>query len=148
MPVLISVPGYRASRHDQYHIDRAVALRDLGNNVLSIDLQDNGGDTVEDGRLSMGFQEQQDVLGAFDYLLSRGFKPNQIGFVAEWMGAGTSLKEAGQNLQIKAVWEDSGFSRVDPVRGEQAALKGFPPLIVPGGLVWAYVIGGDRLWEV
>src|SRR5437868_417254 len=58
MPALISVHGYRVTRHDQYHIDRAVALRNLGYNVLSIDLQDNGGDTVEDGRLSMGFKEQ------------------------------------------------------------------------------------------
>src|SRR2546430_2006267 len=43
---LISVHGYRGSRRDDYHLKRAAYLRDLGYNVLSIDLSDNGGDTV------------------------------------------------------------------------------------------------------
>src|SRR5262249_29864452 len=86
--------------------------------------------------------------GAFDYLLMRGFEPNQIGLVSESMGAATSLMAAGQEPRIKAVWEDSGYSRVDTVLGEQAALKGFPPIVVSGGMIWGYVLGGDRIWDV
>src|SRR5262249_14240436 len=66
-PALISVHGHKGSRHDSYHLDRAVALRDLGYTVLSVDLKDNGGDTVDNGHLSMGYRERYDVLGGFDY---------------------------------------------------------------------------------
>src|SRR5262245_22472847 len=62
---LISVHGYGGDRRDDYHLKRAQILRDLGYNVLAVDLSDNGGDTVGDGRASMGFAERWDVLGAY-----------------------------------------------------------------------------------
>src|SRR5260221_10444846 len=81
-PALINVHGWRSSRHSKPDMDRAIALRELGYNVLSIDLQDNGGDTVEDGQLSMGYKEGYDVLGAFDYLLARGFTSEKNGIMS------------------------------------------------------------------
>src|SRR5947209_827921 len=56
--VLISVHGYGGDRRDDYHLKRAEYLRDLGYNVLAVDLSDNGGDTVGDGRASMGYAER------------------------------------------------------------------------------------------
>src|SRR5260221_14600804 len=94
-PALINLHGWPSSRHSKVDMDRAIALRALGYNVLSIDLQDNGGDTVEDGRLSMGYKERYDVLGAFDYLLTRGFATDKIGLVGVSLGGSTSLMAAG-----------------------------------------------------
>jgi dipeptidyl aminopeptidase/acylaminoacyl peptidase len=147
-PVLINVHGRFGSRHQKDTLDRAQAWRSLGYAVLSLDLSDNGGDTVEDGRLSMGFKEPYDVLGAVDYLLTRGFTSDQIGIVSISLGASTSLMAAGQEPRLKAIWEDSGYTRADTVIAEQATRNGYTPLLIPGGMLWGVLTTGDRLWEV
>jgi len=147
-PALINVHGWRQSRHSEDTMARAIDLRALGYNVLSIDLQDNGGDTVEDGRLSMGYKERYDVLGAFDYLLSRGYAAEKIGLVGVSMGASTSLMAAGLDPRIKAIWEDSGYTRADSVLAEQAYADGIPTFLVPTGMLWGMLTTGDRIWEV
>jgi uncharacterized protein len=147
-PALINVHGWRGSRHSEPDMNRAIALRALGYNVLSIDLQDNGGDTVEDGRLSMGYKERYDVLGAFDYLLERGFASDKIGLVGVSMGASSSLMAAGLDPRLKAIWEDSGYTRADSVLTEQASADGIPTFIVPTGMLWGMLLTGDRMWEV
>jgi uncharacterized protein len=144
---LISVHGYRASRRDDYHLKRAAYLRELGYSVLSIDLSDNGGDTKGNGRISMGYSERYDVLGAFDYLLTQGFAPNQIGLVGESMGAATVLLAGAQEPRIRAVWADSAYERADIVVSEQAESAGFPRIIIPGGMVWGWLLAGDHIWE-
>lgn len=146
-PVLISVHGYRGSRHDQYHLDRAAALRALGYTVLSIDLSDNAGDTIGDGRMGMGYAERWDVLGGFDYLITQGFSPDSIGLVGESMGGTTALLAAAIEPRIHAVWSDSAYARADTVVGERLMSAGMPTLIVPGGLLWGWLLAGDRIWE-
>jgi dipeptidyl aminopeptidase/acylaminoacyl peptidase len=147
-PALISVHGHRGSRFDDYHRNRAVYLRDLGYNVLSIDLSDNGGQTVGDGRISMGYDERWDVLGAYDYLLTKGFAPERIGLVGESMGASTSLIAAAIEPRIRAIWADSGYTRADTVLMERAESGGFSRAFVPGGFIYALLTTGDRIWEV
>ncbi len=144
---LISVHGYRRNRRDDYHLKRAAYLHDLGYNVLSIDLSDSGGDTVAQGRISMGFRERWDVLGAYDYLLSKGFAPDHIGLVGESMGAATVLLAGALDSRIRAIWADSPYTRADTLAGEQAEKGGFPRIVVPGGMVWGVILSGDRLWE-
>ncbi len=144
---LISVHGYRASRRDDYHLKRAVYLRDLGYTVLSIDLSNSGGDTVSNGRIGMGFSERWDVLGAYDYLLTRGFAPGQIGLVGESMGGASVLLAGALEPRIRAIWADSAYERADVVVSEQAESAGFPSMIVPGGMVWGWLLSGDRIWE-
>ncbi len=53
-PALISVHGYNESRHTLYHLQHAEDLRGLGYTVVSLGLSDNGGDTHQNGRISMG----------------------------------------------------------------------------------------------
>ncbi|MCC7448400.1 MAG: prolyl oligopeptidase family serine peptidase [Anaerolineae bacterium] len=146
-PVLISIHGYRNSRHDDYHLNRAVYLHNLGYHVLSIDLSDSGGDTIGNGRISMGYAERWDVLGAFDYLLAQGFTPERIGLVGESMGASTALLAAAIDPHIRAVWADSGYTRADVVAGEQVEGLGLPRIIIPGGMLWGVLLSGERLWE-
>ncbi len=148
MPALVDVHGYNMSRHSEYHLRRTNGLRDLGYTVLSLDLSDNGGDTFQNGRISMGFSERWDVLGAYDYLLTKGFAPGRIGLVSESMGAATSLVAASMEPGIGAVWADSPFEDASIVLGEQAAMHNYPPVIIAGGMVWGVLIVGERIWEV
>lgn len=145
---LVNVHGRFGSRHSDYQHQRAEWLRGLGYTVLSIDLSDNGGDTVEDGRSSLGYDEQFDVLGAFDYLVDNGFSPDQIGLMGESMGATTVLSAAVREPHIRAVWADSAYTRADTVLMEQSSSAGFPPIFVPGGMVWAALLSNDLLWDV
>ncbi len=147
MPALIDVPGYNMSRHSDYHRRRTNGLRDLGFTVLALDLSDNGGDTFQNGRISMGFSERWDVLGAYDYLLAKGVAPDRIGLVSESMGAATSLLAAGIEPRIRAVWADSPFEDASILLAEQAVARHYPSMIVPGGMVWGLLIAGDRIWE-
>lgn len=146
-PALINVHGWKGSRHDSDEQSRAAALRGLGYTVLSPDLSDNGGDTVGNGRISMGYSERWDVLGAYDYLIEQGFAPGRIGLVGVSMGAVSSLLAAAAEPRIRAVWADSPYTRADTIASEQAEKFGFPRLIVPGGMFWALLVTGDRMWE-
>lgn len=145
---IVNVHGRFSSRHRPYQIERAQLLRDLGYTVLSIDLSDNGGDTIEDGRSSMGFDEQWDVLGAVDYLLAQGYPAERIGLLGESMGAASVLSAASHEPRMRAIWADSAYERADVVIAEQASSAGFPALIMPGGMVWGALLAGDRIWEV
>ena len=146
-PVIINVHGYGGSRYQRFIQNRAAVLVNLGYNVLSVDLSDNGGQTVEDGRISMGFDERYDVLGAYDHLISLGFAPEQIGLVGESMGAATSLMTAILQPSIKIIWADSPFRDAPEVLGEQAGALGFPSFVVSGALVWAQVLANDNIVE-
>jgi uncharacterized protein len=149
-PALISVHGYRGSRHDAYHIDRAQALRDLGYTVLSLDLSAHGGDTQGNGRIGMGYTERWEILGGFDYLITRGFAADKVGIVGESMGASASLLAAALEPRIRAVWADSGFSRAVDAIADRGRQSGYPVLvipIIPGGVIWGWLLTGDQLWE-
>lgn len=146
-PVIINVHGYKNSRYTTYIQGRADILVNLGYNVLSPDLSDNSGKTVEDGRISMGFDERYDVLGAYDYLLAQGFTADKIGLVSESMGAATSLLAAELQPTIKVIWADSPFSDAPQVLAEQAGAFGLPAFIVNGGLVWGQILSNDNVFE-
>lgn len=142
--VLINVPGYNMSRSASYHRRRTEALWDLGYNVLSIDLSDNGGDTVDDGYNSMGDSEQWDVLGAVDYLVQRGFSPVNIGIVADSTGASASLMAAETETCIRALWVESPVTDPWKVITE----RGYPAVFVPGAKVWASFLTDEDISAV
>src|SRR5260221_2188025 len=144
-PALILAHGYKGTRYSE--IGRAEDLQALGYTVLSIDLSDNGGDTVGNGRISMGYSERWDVLGAYDYLLTRGFRADRIGLEGISMGAATVILAAAAEPRIRAIWADSAYTRADVEISEQAQADGIPSFIVPGGLLAGMLISGDRVWE-
>lgn len=148
MPALISVHGYNMSRHSEYHRARALGLHQLGYTVLSIDLSDNGGDTVDDRHISMGYREQWEVLAAFDYLCAQGFVPESIGIVAESMGASAALMALANEPSIKALWADSPFSDISALIEERLKRAGYPSILTYGTMLWGQIIAGDALWTV
>lgn len=145
---LISVHGYNMSRHSDFHQRRAVCLWEAGYTVLSVDLADHGGETSHNGRIGMGAYEQWDVLGAFDYLQSRGYQPESIGIVGESMGAVTALLAAAHEPQLRAIWTDSPYSNLIMVLRERLMGAGYPGVLVYGAMLWGALRHGERWWEI
>jgi len=87
----------------------AKSLVEHGYNVLLFDLRGHG----ESGgnRLSMGYYERLDVLGAVDYLRSRGFQEQSIGLLGFSLGAAAAILAAAQEPDIPVV-ADSSFADV------------------------------------
>jgi alpha-beta hydrolase superfamily lysophospholipase len=82
----------------------APALHDRGYSVLMFDFRAHG---RSDGKLvSMGSLEQQDLLGAVDFLYGRGIK--QVGVLGFSMGGRVAISTAPQSEAIAAVVSDGG----------------------------------------
>jgi dipeptidyl aminopeptidase/acylaminoacyl peptidase len=149
-PAVIVVHGYRNSRHDDLELQMAEALRELGYSVLVPDLGGHGGDTVGIGRIGMGLQERWDVLGGFDYLIMQGFTPARIGLIGTSLGAASVLMAAQVEPRVCTVWADSAYARTLNVVVDSGIQGGYAGLIVPlipGGLLYGWMVSGDRLWE-
>lgn len=145
---LIIAHGRNMSRHSTYHTRFAETLWETGYSVLSLDLADNGGDTVEDGRLSLAYDERWDVLGGFDFLVAQGYDSEQIGLVGDSMGAATSLMALGEEACLRAAWGDSPYADAHLTVQDRIQLYGFPRILGFGGMIWAQVISGDHLRDV
>lgn len=147
-PVLIDTHGLSGSRHTEFQLNRAAALHRLGYSVLVLDLSDAAGETIGNGRIALGYDEQWDVLGAFDYLITQGYAPGRIGLVGESMGATTSLLAAGVEPRIRTVWADSSYARADSAIGERLMQNGLTPVLSVGFLFWDAALSGAHIWEV
>ncbi|MCX7920756.1 MAG: alpha/beta hydrolase [Clostridia bacterium] len=77
-----------------------------GYNVLTFDFRNAG--TSEGTFTSIGLYEKDDILGAIDYVKSRGSR--NIVLMGFSMGASSSLLAASESSDVDAVIEDSGFS--------------------------------------
>lgn len=95
----------------------AERLRDIGMSVLLIDLRGHGGSSP--ARLSYGWNERHDVLGAVDYLLERGYAPGRIGVLGVSLGAGTAVLAALDEPAIGALVLDSAFASFEQMLGRQ-----------------------------
>jgi pimeloyl-ACP methyl ester carboxylesterase len=93
--------------------DLAVGLHRKGFAVLMIDLRGHG----QSGRARFGFgrTERLDVLGAIDWLVSRGFRPGSIGVLGISMGAATAIGAASIDGRVGAVVADSSYAELAPV---------------------------------
>ena len=82
-------------------------LVDRNFSVLLFDLRARG----ESGgvRSTEGDREQWDLLGAIDYVVSRGIPVENIGLLGFSLGAGVAILVAAQEPRIPAVVSDSGF---------------------------------------
>jgi len=90
---------------------RALALgRDLVQQGFSVLLFDFRGRGESGGqRDSNGDRERWDVLGAIDYVQSRGIPPERMGLVGFSLGAAVAILVAAKEPRIPAVVSDSGF---------------------------------------
>jgi fermentation-respiration switch protein FrsA (DUF1100 family) len=84
-------------------------FHEVGFNVLMFDFRAHG--RSEGGRVSMGYFERQDLLGAIDYLLSRGI--TEVGVMGFSMGGAVGITTAAQCEAIRAVISDGGFAHLE-----------------------------------
>ena len=142
-PTLIFVHGIGGVRTGDNATDLASRLVGRGFNVLMFDLRAHG--SSEGDKVSGGFHESRDVLGALDYLVQRGIPPDNVGIVAFSMGAGTSILALAGDASVRALVVDSTYANALELIAQETARKTiFPrwivPLFVPGAELFASLL--------
>lgn len=84
-------------------------LHDNGYNVLTFDFRNSG--TSDGNKTTVGYYEQQDLLGAVDDVVARDPKAD-IALMGWSQGASTSLLAAAKDPSVKLVVADSPFSNL------------------------------------
>lgn len=134
---VILVHGKDACRGDELKsptFTLAQRLRDAGISVLMIDLRGHG--TSSRARLSYGWNERHDVLGAVDYLLERGYAAGRIGVLGASMGGAAAVLAAAEEPAIGALVSDSAFASFEAmIERQYAKMARLPHCFLPGALV-------------
>ncbi len=126
-PTLVLLHGYGERKEEM--LPHAGYLHDAGYNLLLFDFRasgESGGDAV-----TVGAFEQQDALGAVDYLEARGDVAMQtVGFQGLSMGAAVAIMAAAQDGRVVAVAAEAPFkdipSEVDASFSRRIGLPSFP----------------------
>jgi len=150
-PNLIFVHGIGSVRSGDNAVELVARLVEFDFNILMFDLRGHG--SSEGDKVSGGYFERWDVLGAFDYLLKRGVNPDQIGLMGFSMGAATSILAAAEEPRITAVAADSPFANASDLIAREAARKTpFPawltPVFIPASKLMAKGIYGIDIGEL
>jgi alpha-beta hydrolase superfamily lysophospholipase len=101
-------------------IKYAPAFHYGGYNVLMFDFRGHG--RSEGQRVSMGYHERLDLLGAIDYLRSRGI--DRLGVLGFSMGGAVAISTAPQSEAIRAVVSDGAFARLGSAIASGARERG------------------------
>jgi fermentation-respiration switch protein FrsA (DUF1100 family) len=123
--VIIMVHGADQHRADPT-IDMlgiAGGLVEHGYNVLMFDLRGHG--QSEGERMSAGYFEVRDLVGAVDYIMARGF--DEIGVLGFSMGGVTALLTAADCLDIDVIVSDSAYADLNDMLEPQFAERTFFP---------------------
>ena len=129
-PTIIFVHGLGSVRTGDNAMDLAARLVSQGYNVLLFDLRGHGSSGGD--KISGGVYEQEDVLGAFDFLVERQIPSDSIGVLGFSMGAATALRAVSREPAIRAVVADSPYSNASDLIARETARKTiFPRWLVP-----------------
>jgi fermentation-respiration switch protein FrsA (DUF1100 family) len=125
--IIIMVHGEGNNRADPgiKMLDIAAGLVAHGYNVLMFDLRGHG--ESEGNRITGGYYEKRDVLGAVEYTKERGFQ--QIGVLGFSLGAVTSILAAGETNDIDAVVADSSYADLNDIMVPQFKQRTHAPVI-------------------
>lgn len=106
-PTVIFCAGMFGSMDGDVHM--APHFVHAGFNVLQFDWRGHG---VSGGRRStLGLRERLDLLGAIDFLQSRGIR--QIGLMGFSMGGAVALRVAAEDERVACVVSDGGFRQME-----------------------------------
>jgi len=145
---IIFVHGLGNVRSGDNAVELASRLSQEGYNSLLFDLRghgDSGGD-----RISGGYFEKLDVLGAFDYLIQRNIPEYQIGLIGFSMGAGIGILAAAEESLINSLVVDTPYAKAEELVAQETARKTvfpewFVPIFMPGIKFMAQSIYGIDL---
>ena len=121
MPSVVFVHGIGSTRTGAGMTELGSALNRRGFGALLIDLRAHGRSGGE--RVSGGLHERFDVLGAFDYLVSRGVAPGKVGLLGLSMGAAAVALAAADEPRVAAVVLDSPFASAEELIPQETALR-------------------------
>lgn len=136
--VILFVHGRNANRtamfdegsSEEGHLpDFALALHNAGFSVMAIDLRGHGdsGPSV----WSFGIKERNDVLGAVDWLVEKGYRSGEIGVYGLSLGSAASIGAANEDPRITALVSDSVFADLNPlIQSQWEAESGLPKIFL------------------
>ena len=111
-PAILAVHGFGADKSDLVIL--APFLNKAGYHLLLFDLRGHG--EHQGSATSFGYQEQKDVAGALEYLLSRPeVDPGKVGGIGFSMGASALVMVAAKDQRLRALWLDSPYESLDHV---------------------------------
>lgn len=124
----------------------AAALQKAGFSVLMLDVRGHG--QSEEARYDFGLKAKNDVLGAVDWLLDRGYEPGNIGALGISLGGGAVNFAAAEEPAIGVIVGDSTFSDINPViEALWQSESGLPNFFLPGVYLMHRIIFGFDLHD-
>ena len=94
-------------------------------NALTIDLRNYGDSSKKSNYENLGLTAYKDVLGAYDFLQTIGFKKNEIGLLGISLGATSVIFAAEKEANIKAIWSDSSIAEFKMSLKDEISRYGF-----------------------
>ena len=126
-PIVVIVHGIFPNGKCKYESSLIASLLiKNGLNALTIDLRNYGQSSVTSSYDNLGATEYLDVLGAFDFLQTRGFKKYQIGLMGISLGGSSVIYAAANDSNINAIWVDSAYAEFNMVLSDEIGRYGFP----------------------
>lgn len=110
-PHLILCHGYTSNLSQCYSIGRE--LHGLGYGVLLFDFRGAGQSARK--RVTVGWLEKRDLIGAVEFLRGRIQPQAPIGVLGYSMGGAVAIMAATENREIAAVATDSAYAELDAV---------------------------------
>jgi len=146
-PAVILVDGLGGCKNSIAVLTPAGMLWRNGFNVLLIDLRDTGDSTYEDGRTTIGNEEYQDVLGAWDWLVNqKGFDPKRIGLFANSLGGANANYAFAAEPRLAALFLQSTFGNLQQIIAAELTRNGYPAFLAPAALASGSVVTGANLF--
>lgn len=150
---VIIVHGVDSNRADPEvgYLELADALAKRGFSSMLFDLRGHGESGGE--QVSGGLFEQQDLLGAFDFLIEREVAPERIGVLGVSLGGAIALLAAAKEPQLQATVADSTFADLsDLIVAEAKKRTNLPewmvPILVPGMIQAAKLAYGIDIKQI
>ena len=146
MPTVIFCHGIEVGRTGDGLTELAARLNRRGFGVLQFDFRGHGYSGGK--RVSSGWHERMDALGAYDYLLSVGVERGEVGMLGFSMGAGAAALAAGEESGVYALAVDSPYaSALDLLLGETSLRTRLPAWLVALFIPCAVWLGG-KLFDI
>jgi fermentation-respiration switch protein FrsA (DUF1100 family) len=133
-PTIVMVHGSEGNRvtAPPGALELARSLVEEGFSVLMFDLRGHG--ESEGARLSAGYNEKRDLLGAVDYLEDIGVR--KIGVLGFSLGAAIAILATAEEPRISAVVSDSSFADLTEIINREAKRRSsLPGWFTPGYLL-------------
>ena len=146
MPTIIFVHGLGNNRAGDEALDLASRLAHKGYNSLLFDLRGHG--TSDDGTISGGFFEQNDLMGAIDFLTGIGIPKSNIAVIGFSMGAATAILALSKEPSITSLVVDSTYSDISDLITQEVSRK----TVLPDWLVPVFIPGtklaADLIYQI